>query len=59
MQALCSGFLGSLLQAPYARRFKGMSEERIDEVLQSFAFRNCRTNQGLIDVVSKHMARPA
>jgi aryl-phospho-beta-D-glucosidase BglC (GH1 family) len=59
MQALCSGFLGSLLQAPYARRFKGMSEERLDQVLQSFSFSNCRVNQGLIDVVSRHMARPA
>ena len=58
-QAALAGYVGTLMQPAYAKRFKGMSEADIDRVLQSFAFGNCRPHQGLIDVVKKHMARPA
>lgn len=56
--ALC-GFVGSLMQPSYARLFKGMSEERLDRVMDSFAFGNCVKNAGLINVLRKHMAQSA
>jgi endoglucanase len=58
-QAALDGYVGSLMQPIYAKRFKGMSETEIDRVLQSFALKNCRPMQGLIEVLKKHMARPA
>lgn len=42
-------------QPYYAKLFKGMSEDRLDQVMDSFALKNCRINAGLIDVVKKHM----
>jgi len=58
-QAAMSGYIASLMQPAYAKRFKDMSEHEIDLVLQSFALKNCWPNQGLVDVVKKHTARPA
>jgi hypothetical protein len=43
------------MQFSYAKLFKGMSEDRIDQVMDSFAFKNCVKNSGLINVVKKHM----
>ncbi len=54
-QAALEGYVGGLMQPIYAKRFQGMSEEEIDRVLQSFALKNCRPIQGLIDVLKKHM----
>jgi endoglucanase len=56
-RAMC-GFVGSLMQPSYAKLFQGMAEERIDQVMRSFAFGNCIKNTGLINVVRKHMALP-
>jgi endoglucanase len=53
--ALC-GFVGNLMQFSFAKLFKGMSEERIDQVMSSFALKNCVRNEGLLGVVKKHMA---
>jgi hypothetical protein len=58
-QRALSGFVGSLMQPAYAKLFKGMSEERLDRVMDSFALKNCIKNTGLLDVVKKHMAAPA
>ena len=52
-------YAASLVAPLWARQFRGMSEERIDAMLQSFAFKNCRVNQGLVEVIGKHTARPA
>jgi endoglucanase len=49
---------GLMLQPAYASLFKDMSEVDIDRVLQSFAFKNCRVQQPLLEVVKGHMARP-
>lgn len=54
-QATLDVYAGTLLQHSYAARFKGMSETDIDNVLQSFAFKNCQKNEGLLGVVKKHM----
>lgn len=50
-----AGYAASLLQTPFARRFKNMSEAEIDETLQSFRLENCVVNQDFIDALSKHM----
>lgn len=52
--ALCS-YTGCLMQPSYAKLFKGMSEDRIEQVMASFAFENCRINRGLVEVVSGYM----
>ncbi len=54
-QRALSGFAGSLMQFSYAKLFKGMSEDRIDRIMDSFAFKNCIKNNGLLNVVKKHM----
>ncbi len=51
-----SGFVGSLMQPSYARLFKGMTEERISRVMESFALKNCVRNTALIDIMRKHAA---
>ena len=58
-QYALSGFAGSLMQFSYAKLFKGMTEEKIDKTMQSFAFRNCAKNTGLVNIVKKYMTVPA
>lgn len=53
-QQLLSGYVAALMQPVYARCFKGMSEEKMDDVLASFAFKNCQPHQGLIDVLKQN-----
>lgn len=55
-QAALCGYVGTMMQPVYAGLFKGMSEERLDKVMDSFAFKNCRVNKGLVEVLKKHMA---
>ncbi|MGC9347644.1 MAG: glycoside hydrolase family 5 protein [Anaerolineae bacterium] len=52
-QATMAGFIGGLMQYPYAELFKGMSEVELDRILQSFAFRNCIPHPGLDEVLRK------
>ena len=54
-QSVFSEFAAILLQPAYAECFKGMSTQRIDEVLSAFDFDNCVRNTGLIDVLKKHL----
>lgn len=58
-QATLAGYVGGLMQPAYAKCFKDMTDEQLDDVLKSFALENCDINQGLIEVVSKHMSRPS
>ena len=58
-QSVASVFIGQVMQAPYARLFKGMSETELDRVLQSFALKNCLRNEGVIEAVRKHTSLPA
>ncbi|MEO0081272.1 MAG: glycoside hydrolase family 5 protein [candidate division WOR-3 bacterium] len=57
-QSLLSNFTGAFLQPLYARCFKGMTEAQLDRTMQSFALPNCRINQGLKKVLSKHLSLP-
>jgi endoglucanase len=52
-RAALAQHVGSLMQPAYAKRFRGLSENEIDRVLQSFALENCRVEQGLIEIVAK------
>jgi hypothetical protein len=52
-----AGYAAALLQPVYANLFKGMSEEEIDKVMQSFDIKNCKINEGLVDILKKHMIK--
>jgi hypothetical protein len=54
-QNTMAGFIGGLMQYPFARLFKGMSESDLDEILSSFAFRNCIPHPDLHTVMTKHL----
>jgi aryl-phospho-beta-D-glucosidase BglC (GH1 family) len=53
-QAALEGFAGGLMQPSFAKCFAGLSEAEIDRVLQSYAFKNCLINEGLMPVIKKH-----
>jgi len=50
-QHLLGGYVSTLMQPSYARCFTGMSEEKIDDVLQSFALKNCIPCQPLVNLL--------
>lgn len=54
-QHLLSGYVAALMQPRYAHCFAGMSEEKLDDVMQSFAFKNCHPHQGLVDVLKRQL----
>ena len=53
------GYLAQLLQVPYAGLFKGLPEEKIDDLLSAFAFKKCRPNAAVTNVLQKHLAPEA
>ena len=58
-QALLCFYAGTLMQPMYAALFKGMSEAELDHMLSSFSAKQCVPNQGLVDLLSKYMVKPA
>jgi endoglucanase len=58
-QEAMSGYVAALMQPVYAKLFEDRSEDELDRVLSAFAFEDCRVNEGLVEVLRKHMARPA
>ena len=58
-QTLLCFYTGTLMQRLYANLFKGLSENELDHILSSFSAKQCVPNQGLVDVLSKYMAKPA
>jgi endoglucanase len=54
-QATLSGYTAGLMQSLYARCFEDLSRTQLDQVLQSFAFKQCRPHSALIDVIRKHL----
>ena len=54
--ALCT-YVAGLLQTPFARCFKGLTESQIDRTLQSFRLKNCVINEGQVAVLRKHMRK--
>jgi len=57
VQAALAGFTGTFLQPAMARLFRNLSEEKMDEILSSFALRKCIQNEGLLAVVRKHSSK--
>ncbi len=55
-QAALSGYAAAVLLPYYASRFKGMSEERIDRIVSSFAWKHCQINEGLAEIFRKECA---
>ena len=47
------------MQPAFAKRFIGLSESELDDLLQSFAFVNCKPHAELVDVLRQRMAEPA
>ena len=58
-QTLLCFYTGTLMQPLYASLFKGLSENELDHILSSFSAKQCVPNQGLVDVLSKYMVKPA
>jgi endoglucanase len=58
-QNLMCFFVGGLMQPAYAKLFKGLSEGQLDHILMSFSREQCTPNEGLTNILKKHMACPA
>jgi hypothetical protein len=58
-QTVLCFYTGTLMQPLYASLFKGLSENELDHLLASFSAKQCIPNQGLVDILSKHMAKSA
>lgn len=53
-QAVLCVYAASLLEPEYAKTFKGLSEKKLDEILQSFSFNQCVVNRELAGLLRKH-----
>ncbi|WP_078552359.1 glycoside hydrolase family 5 protein [Bacillus alkalicellulosilyticus] len=53
-QAVLTVYAGALIQPTYAKLFKDLSEYEIDNVMQSFAFQNCKVNEGLLRILQQY-----
>ena len=51
------GYLAQFLQVPYANLFKGMPEEKLDDLLSAFEFQHCVPNAPVIETLKKHFGR--
>ena len=58
-QTLLCFYAGTLMQPMYAALFKGLSENELDHVLSSFSAKQCVPNNGLVNVLKKHISQPA
>jgi endoglucanase len=57
-QSILTVYTGALIQPAYAKFFKDLSEEQIDHIMQSFAFKNCKINEGLVEILKKYTNPP-
>ncbi len=49
--AVCQETLSQMLLPAYAEQFRGMSEDQIDRMMQSFAFEKCKPREGMAAIV--------
>lgn len=56
-QSALTAYAAGLLEPYFAGLFKGMSEERLDDVMQAFSFKKCIVNHGLDAVLKKQFAK--
>src|SRR5690606_30122511 len=54
MQHVLCVYAAALLEPEYAKLFKGLSEEKLDEILQSFSFKQCVVNRDLAGILRKY-----
>jgi hypothetical protein len=47
--------LAQKLLPAFAEQFRGMSENEIDLMMQSFAFQNCIQREGLAQLIRAHL----
>jgi endoglucanase len=52
------GILAQALLPAFVEQFLGMSEVQIDSMMQSFAFKNCRPRQDLIELLKRKLGTP-
>jgi endoglucanase len=52
------GILAQALLPTFVEQFRNMSEVQIDSMMQSFAFKNCRPRQDLIELLKRKLATP-
>ena len=50
------GYLAQFLQVPYANLFKDVPEEKLDDMLSAFEWKNCVENTSLTAVLKKRLA---
>ena len=55
-QTALGGYTANLMQPAFAKQIKGLSETELDQVLQSFAFKNCRPHQDILNILKKFWA---
>lgn len=55
-QHLLSGYTAALLQPAYAQCFVGLSEEKLDDILASFALKNCRPHLAQEEILRRRLA---
>jgi endoglucanase len=48
-------YVGHLMQSGAAKVFKGMSEEKLDDLLSSFSLEKCVRNDRLLELMKKHL----
>ena len=53
-QTALAGYTANLMQPVFAKQLKGLSETELDQVLQSFAFKNCHPRQEILTVLRKY-----
>lgn len=55
VRAALGGVIAEEMLIPYARSFQDCSEVELDEILQSFALKNCLPNPGVLEIVKKFL----
>jgi endoglucanase len=51
--SVCDGLLSQMLQPAFAEQFRGMSESEIEDMMQSFAFKNCIRRTELAELIEE------
>ena len=57
-EAVCETVLSQMLLPAFAERFRGMTENEIDRMMQSFALRNCHPHEGLAQLLRARLKEP-
>ncbi len=55
---LQDGILAQALLPAFVEQFRNISEVQIDSMMQSFAFKNCRPRQDLIELLKRKLGTP-